>query len=81
MNNKRFLKLFTLILLFTAIKVNAYELCTPTEEYKKYQKLSNEEKAKYIEPVFCSEIANKKKLETKSKTIFPKTYLSVCVSL
>ena len=77
MNNKRFLKLFTLILLFTAVKVNAYELCTPTEEYKVYQKMSKEEKAKYIEPIFCSEIATKKKLETRSTNLFPKTYISV----
>ena len=58
MNIKKIIILVT-ILFIPSISVKAYELCTPSEEYLKYQKLSEEEKAKYIEPVYCSEIMNK----------------------
>ena len=35
-------------------------MCTPTAEYKKYMKLSEEEKSKVIEPNYCSDVTKKK---------------------
>ncbi len=78
MNIKKIIILVT-ILFIPSISVKAYELCTPSEEYLKYQKLSEEEKAKYIEPVYCSEIMNKNNKSLNSKlrsSIFPKVYAS-----
>ena len=52
-------KLFVLLItLFSFSSVFALELCTPSEEYQEYMKLSDEEKLNYIEPPYCSEIGN-----------------------
>lgn len=78
MNIKKIVFLIT-ILFIPSISVKALELCTPSEEYLKYQKLSEEEKSKYIEPIYCSEILNKDNKSLNSKlrsSIFPKLYAS-----
>lgn len=78
MSIKKLIILVT-ILFIPSVSVKAYELCTPSEEYLEYQKLPEEEKAKYIEPVYCSEIMNKDNKSLNSKlrsSIFPKLYAS-----
>lgn len=55
--------LFIILLILTISNVYAKEelnICTPTEEYKNYSKLSDEEKSKYIEPTYCSNIIKEK---------------------
>lgn len=76
MNIKKYI-ITSLLVFGITIPVNAYELCTPTKEYNDYQKLSSEEKSKYKEPIFCSEIVNSKKQSTFLKSnLYSKLYSS-----
>ena len=78
MNLKKVILILTIIFI-PSISVNALELCTPSEEYLKYQKLNKDEKEKYIEPIYCSEIMNKNNKSLNSKvrsSILPKLYSS-----
>lgn len=78
MSIKKLVFLITIVFI-PSISVNALELCTPSEEYLKYQELSEEEKAKYIEPIYCSEILNKKNKSLNNKlksSVFSKVYAS-----
>ena len=62
--------LFTFLILFislTSVKAFSVNSCTPSDEYIKYQSLSEEEKANYIEPFYCKELMNVKP-HNKSKT-------------
>ena len=49
------------LLFFSLNQVYALELCTPSEEYLNYEKLSEEEKKNYIEPIRCKEAMNNRK--------------------
>ena len=78
MNLKKVILILKIIFI-PSISVNALELCTPSEEYLKYQKLNKDEKEKYIEPIYCSEIMNKNNKSLNSKvrsSILPKLYSS-----
>lgn len=61
-------KLFIISFLFISFICNlkAAELCTPSEEYIEYSKLSDEEKKDFIEPVYCEQI---KDVEDKNADI------------
>lgn len=56
--------------------IKALEICTPSDEYIEYSKLSEEEKANYIEPIYCKELIDKEdnsinsKLKSQTKSIF-----------
>ena len=51
---------FTIFLLILFVNTTyALEECTPSDEYLKYMALSEEEKAKYIEPAYCKELTKK----------------------
>ena len=49
-----------LLLLISFSKVYALEMCTPSEEWIKYNSLSDEEKLLYTEPVYCKELMDEK---------------------
>ena len=77
MNKKKYLVIIIFTFCFT-LPVHAFEMCTPTQEYLDYQKLSSEEKTKYQEPIFCSEIKNSKKTDSFiTSNLYPKVYSSV----
>ena len=52
--------LVVLVIFFSFDCVYAFDFCTASKEYLEYQALSDEEKAKYIEPVYCSELVDNK---------------------
>lgn len=56
-------RLLILVLLLSVNNVYAEEnlkLCTPTKDYKNYSNLSEDEKNKVIEPIYCSDVMTKK---------------------
>ena len=76
MDIKKYIGVIILTFCFT-IPVEALEMCTPTKEYTEYQKLSKEEKQKYQEPIFCSEIVeNKTNTSFMKGNLYPKLYTS-----
>ena len=77
MKLKKYIPIILLVFSITT-QVNAWEVCTPTEEYKKYQKLSDEEKEKYQQPMYCSEIKNNQ--PSLLKNMYAKSYASVADS-
>ena len=56
--------LFTIVFLVFLSNdyVYAIDMCTPSDEYLEYMKLSDDEKSKVIEPIYCSEISDSKSL-------------------
>lgn len=56
-------KLLILVLLLSINNVYAEEnlkICNPTKDYKNYSKLSDKERDKYVEPIYCSDVITKK---------------------
>lgn len=50
--------LIALLLFFSFNQVYALERCTKSDDYKLYEKLNEEEKENYIEPMYCKEVMN-----------------------
>ncbi len=61
MNRSVFKIIIFIIILFSFLHVEAYEICKPSEEYIRYMKLSPNERKKYIKPMYC-EVANSEKI-------------------
>ena len=50
-------KLLVILIIFFSFEcVDALDFCTASKEYIEYEALSEEEKEKYIEPIYCNEI-------------------------
>lgn len=64
------LLLIALILSIGNVYADDLKVCTPTEKYENYSKLSDEEKAKYIEPTYCSNIMDKSNKKANSRFSF-----------
>ncbi len=70
--------LFISLFLVSIGCVNAIEKCTPSEAYLRYMSLSEEERAKYNEPMYCSEAMNRP-LEV-TKTVKGDRYITASLS-
>ena len=73
-------KIYILVLLLILISCNnvsaGVKKCTPSEEYKEYMKLSDEEKENYIEPIYCDEILEDTNDNVKEPYLFANSVIN-----